>query len=64
MLAKILKDNNQVVENNSGLIRYGFSYPGLSPTMLKYLLKYNDTKFDKDYVAFNLKINEIESKNK
>ena len=25
------------------------------------LLKYNDTKFDKDYVAFNLKINEIEN---
>ena len=25
------------------------------------LLKYNDTKFDKDYVAFNLKINDIEN---
>ena len=26
-----------------------------------FLLKYNDTKFDKDYVAFNLKINDIEN---
>ena len=44
--AKFLKLHNQMTENNSGLIRYGYPYPGLSPAMLNSLLKY-DVKFHK-----------------
>ena len=44
--AKTCKKFNQRVENNSGLIRYGFSYPGMSEMMLKTLQKY-DVKFHK-----------------
>ena len=44
-LCQTLKDNNQETENNSGLIRYGFPYPGLSKELLemfdKYKIKYH-----------------------
>ena len=45
-LAKSLKMNNQMTENNSGLIRYGFPYPGLNKDLLDSLLK-EDVKFHK-----------------
>lgn len=40
-LCQLLVDNNQETENNSGLIRYGFPYPGLSPELLNMFKKYN-----------------------
>lgn len=30
-IAHLLKEHKMITENNSGLIRYGFSYPGLNP---------------------------------
>jgi len=45
-LAKTFKEYNQETENNTGLIRYGYSYPGLHPNLIKALLKYN-VKFHK-----------------
>ena len=45
-LAKTLKEYHQETENNSGLIRSGFPYPGLSPELLKIFKEY-DVKFHK-----------------
>lgn len=45
-LAKTLKEYNQETENNSGLVRYGYPYPGLSDELIKTFLKY-DVKFHK-----------------
>ena len=45
-LAKTLKKYNQKTENNSGLIRHGYPYPGLTPELLEIFKKY-DVKFHK-----------------
>ena len=45
-LTNELKKYNQKTENNSGMIRFGFPYPGLCPELLK-LFKDNDIKFHK-----------------
>lgn len=34
-IAILLREAKMLTENNSGLIRYGFSYPGLNPLLLK-----------------------------
>lgn len=39
-IAKVFSKHNQLTENNSGLIRYGFPYPGLSNEMLSAFDKY------------------------
>lgn len=44
--AKVLAKYNQKVENNSGLIRHGFPYGGMSPKMLE-IFKKNNVKFHK-----------------
>lgn len=40
-LAVELEKYNQKVENNSGLMRHGFPYGGMSPEMLEIFLKHN-----------------------
>ena len=45
-LAKELKKYSQRTENNSGLIRMGYPYPGLDPKLIKIFKKY-DVKFHK-----------------
>ena len=45
-LAKELKKYHQKTENNSGMIRFGFPYPGFAPELLKIFKKY-DVKFHK-----------------
>ena len=52
-LARTLKEYNQETENNSGLIRYGFPYPGLNKDLLDIFLKY-DVKFHKSSDAHNI----------
>lgn len=44
--ARTCKKYNQAVENNSGLIRNGFSYPGMSKEMLNAMIRH-DVKFHK-----------------
>lgn len=36
-IASLLKEYGMATENNSGLVRYGFPYPGLSPDFLRIL---------------------------
>lgn len=45
-LAQEFKKYNQMSENNSGMIRFGFPYPGLCPELLALFKKY-DVKFCK-----------------
>lgn len=45
-LAKQFKKYHQRTENNSGLIRYGYPYPGMAPELIEILKKY-DVKFHK-----------------
>lgn len=39
-IGKLLKEYDLETEDNSGLIRYGFPYPGLDPDLKKYFDKY------------------------
>lgn len=39
-LAKTLVEYNQETENNSGLVRYGFPYPGLSKELIDVFMEY------------------------
>ena len=42
-IAFLLKKYNVATENNSGLVRYGFPYPGLNPDLYKILKEANVT---------------------
>ena len=64
-LCQTLKDNNQETENNSGLIRYGFAYPGLSSQLLemfdKYKIRYHRSSDAHDYKDIGRVFNELKS---
>jgi len=52
-IAKLLVEYNLETENNSGLVRYGFSYPGLNPELLK-ILKAENVKINRSSDAHKI----------